>query len=72
MQNVEANLSDEAYRNRMTALPASGVGFAPYDAWANLKSHIVDGLEQDECRCQSDASEERWGPSPVQTRESPL
>jgi hypothetical protein len=44
MQNVEAKLNDEAYRNGMATLLRPGTPFDPDEAWANVRKHIVDRL----------------------------
>lgn len=44
VQNVEAKLNDEAYRNGMETLLRPGTSFNPDEAWANVRKHIVDRL----------------------------
>ena len=44
VQNVEAKLNDEAYRNGMATLLRPGTPFDPDEAWANVRKHIVDRL----------------------------
>ena len=44
VQNVEAKLNDEAYRNGMETLLRPRTPFNPYEAWANVRKHIVDRL----------------------------
>ena len=44
VQNVEAKLSDETYRNGMETLLRPGTSFNPDEAWANVRKHIVDRL----------------------------
>lgn len=44
VQNVEAKLNDEAYRNGMETLLRPGTPFNPDEAWTNVRKHIVDRL----------------------------
>lgn len=50
--NVEGKLADQQYRLGMTALLRPGVVFDPIEAWANMKSKIVDRLMTDRDRAE--------------------
>ena len=55
--NVAEKLSDTEYRLGMTALLRPGVVFDPIEAWANMKSRIVDRLmtDRDRAECMGEA-----------------